>query len=112
MVFYGLKTCDTCRKAQKDLAAAGVSFTGVDIRADGVCPERLSQWVETLGWQKLLNTRSTTWRNLPDTDRQNIHAGKAVRLMSQNPALIKRPVIEKEDHIHVGWTVETKSVLL
>jgi len=112
MNFYGLKTCDTCRKAQKELAAAGKDFDVIDVRADGVSAKKLRAWTEKTDWQKLLNTRSTTWRGLDDSDKVDMTVEKAIRLMVANPTLIKRPVIEKGDAVYVGWTPVTKAAVL
>ncbi len=103
MKFYGLKTCDTCRKAQKALKAAGQDFEVVDVRADGVSSDKLREWTQSLAWKTLLNTRSTTWRNLPDADKADIDMDKAITLMVAHPTLIKRPVIEKDGQVSVGW---------
>lgn len=111
MKFYGLKTCDTCRKAQKELRAAGIEFEVTDVRADGVGANKLTKWTKQIDWKKLLNTRSTTWRNLDADDKENIDAAKAITLMATNPTLIKRPVIEHEGKLLVGWTPQTKSNL-
>ena len=111
MIFYGLKTCDTCRKAQKQLRAAHIEFEIIDVRADGVSADKLTEWTEQVDWKKLLNTRSTTWRNLDADDKENIDAAKAITLMATNPTLIKRPVIENEGKLLVGWTAQTKSNL-
>ncbi len=109
MKFYGLKTCDTCRKAQKELRAAGVEFDSIDVRADGVSADKLSEWISKIDWKKLLNTRSTTWRNLDANEKENVDAEKAVKLMAANPTLIKRPVIEIGGDVLVGWSAETKA---
>lgn len=112
MIFYGLKTCDTCRKAQKELSAVGKSFEVIDVRADGVSADKLRGWTKKIDWQKLLNTRSTTWRGLDDADKAGVTGEKAIALMATHPTLIKRPVIEVNDAIYVGWTPETKAAVL
>jgi len=112
MIFYGLKTCDTCRKAQKELRVADKTFTVIDVRADGVSVEKLTAWTNKTDWQKLLNTRSTTWRGLSETDKNTVDMAKAITLMAAHPTLIKRPVIEMGDNIYVGWTAETKAAVL
>lgn len=111
MKFYGLKTCDTCRKAQKELRAASIEFDVIDVRADGVSADKLFDWASMVDWKKLLNTRSTTWRNLPVSDKDGVDAAKAVKLMAANPTLIKRPVIEVGGDVFVGWSADTKSNL-
>ncbi len=112
MIFYGLKTCDTCRKAQKELRAAGVDFEVVDVRADGVSADKLREWASKTDWKKLLNTRSTTWRNLDASDKDGVDEAKAVRLMTAHPTLIKRPVIEMGGNVYVGWSTHTKAEFL
>lgn len=112
MIFYGLKTCDTCRKAQKELSAAGKNFDVIDVRADGVSVEKLEEWTKQVDWQKLLNTRSTTWRGLGDAEKADITVEKAIILMAAHPTLIKRPVIEFGDALYVGWTPTTKAEVL
>ena len=109
MKFYGLKTCDTCRKAQKELRAAGVEFEVIDVRADGVSADKLQEWTGKVDWKKLLNTRSTTWRNLDASEKDGVDEAKSITLMAANPTLIKRPVIEVDGDVFVGWTAETKS---
>ncbi|PHR60622.1 MAG: ArsC family transcriptional regulator [Robiginitomaculum sp.] len=112
LTFYGLKTCDTCRKAQKELIAAGHDITVVDVRADGVSADKLSEWATKVEWKKLFNTRSTTWRNLDAADKEDLDQAKAIALMVTYPTLIKRPVIENGDSVTVGWTKDVKALLL
>ena len=112
MKFYGLKTCDTCRKAQKELRATGLEFEVVDVRADGVSAEKLGEWTSKIDWKKLLNTRSTTWRSLDASDKDDVDAAKAIILMAANPTLIKRPVIEMDGDVLVGWTADVKAELI
>lgn len=112
IIFYGLKTCDTCRKAQKELTAAGHDFTIVDVRADGVSAETLVEWAKLVEWKTLLNTRSTTWRNLSDVEKSDVDAEKAIALMAGHPTLIKRPVIDNGGAVTVGWTSVVKAEFL
>lgn len=111
MIFYGLKTCDTCRKAQKELGAAGIDFNYIDVRADGIKLDKIRQWAEKTDWKKLLNTRSTTWRQLSEKDKADLDKDKAISLMCEHATLIKRPVIEKNDQVFVGWKANTKTEL-
>ena len=108
---YGLKNCDTCRKALKALSAAGRAHEFVDVRADGVSREQISAWASAAGWQKLLNTKSTTWRGLPDGDKQDVDEAKAVALMAEHPTLLKRPVIEADGTVTVGWSADVQAGL-
>ena len=112
MKFYGLKTCDTCRKAQKELRAAGHEFDVIDVRADGVSAEKLAAWAGKVDWNSLLNTRSTTWRGLDESEKTGVDQAKAIALMAENPTLIKRPVIEKDGVVYVGWKADTKAAVL
>ena len=116
LTVYHLKTCDTCRKAIKSLSAAGHELTLIDVRADGVPAADLVRFEKAIGWEKLLNTRSTTWRGLEAADKADMDAAKAAALMSEHPTLIKRPVIERHDSqgdalITVGWTKDVQADL-
>ncbi|WP_171098248.1 ArsC/Spx/MgsR family protein [Ruegeria sp. HKCCD7255] len=102
MRLYGLKTCDTCRKALKSLPNAEF----FDVRAEGVPKSVLSQAFETFG-KALLNTRSTTWRDLDETQR----ARPPLELLVDHPTLMKRPLIENEGALFLGWTEETRKGL-
>lgn len=99
---YGLKNCDTCRKAVKALPEA----TLVDVRADGVPTALMAQAYEQFG-QALINTRSTTWRGLDEDARQ----GEPLELLAAHPALMKRPLITAGDTMFLGWTAQTQAAL-
>ncbi|HXI86832.1 MAG TPA: Spx/MgsR family RNA polymerase-binding regulatory protein [Parvularculaceae bacterium] len=101
---YGLKTCDTCRKALKALEAKRKSAAFHDLRAEGASKAQLEKWAKAAGWEKLLNKASTTWRSLPDKDKEKIDAKKALALMAAHPTLVKRPVIEANGKTFVGWS--------
>ena len=112
LTVYHLKTCDTCRKAIKAMAAAGHDLTLIDVRADGVPAGELTRIEKAIGWEKLLNTRSTTWRGLSEGDKVGMDASKAVALMTEHSTLIKRPVIIREaGPITAGWTKEVQAEL-
>ena len=83
MNFYGLKTCDTCRKARKALDAAGVKYSYKDVRDDGVTKTQLTKWAKAAGWDKLLNKSSTTWRGLSDAEKDGVNEKRAVALRSR-----------------------------
>lgn len=112
MKLFGLKNCDTCRKALKALQEAGHQPGFHDVRADGVGHEDLGKWAAAAGWEKLLNTRSTTWRSLATPRKENLDAAKAMALMAEYPTLIKRPVIEADGAVYVGWGPATQAALL
>jgi arsenate reductase len=107
IVINGLKNCDTCRKALKDVAAKGGEARLRDVRAQPVSAQEVGAWHAQFG-DALLNTRSTTWRGLSEEER----AGDPVALMMEHPALIKRPVIEAPaGSLLLGWTPATKAAL-
>lgn len=111
IVLYGIPNCDTVRKARKALDAAGVEHRFHDFRKDGLDEARLRRWVEALGWEALVNRRGTTWRQLPEEQRQSLDIEAAIALMGEHPALIKRPVIEHGGSVTVGWTSDIASAL-
>jgi len=102
MVIYGLKNCDSCRKALKLATDAGVAHRFHDLRADGLPPGRLQRWLASAGWEALVNRRSTTWRGLTQAERTVAESGDAAALLERHPTLIKRPVIEAGDKVIVG----------
>lgn len=102
MEIYGLKTCDTCRKAIKALPDAQF----VDVRADGIPDHVMQVALKTFG-DKLVNTRSTTWRGLSDDERQ----GTPQVLLCAHPTLMKRPLIANGDSLHLGWTKDVQAAL-
>lgn len=102
MKVYGLSTCDTCRKARK--ALSGAEF--VDVRADGLPSDVLEKAFEAFG-DKLLNTKSKTWRELPEDARQ----GTPVQLIATHPLLMKRPLIERAGQLYLGWTKDVQEAL-
>ncbi|MDO6480372.1 ArsC/Spx/MgsR family protein [Shimia thalassica] len=102
MRLYGLKNCDTCRKALKTLN--DVEF--VDVRADGVPVEVLEKAFAAFG-SALVNTRSTTWRGLTEEER----AKPALDLLAEHPTLMKRPLIERDGEFFLGWTTDVQSTL-
>ena len=111
IVVYGLKNCDTCRKAIKWLEAEGKDTHLVDLRIDPINSQMLEKWVELIGWEKLLNRRSTTWRNLSNLEKQQINKIKACVLMLACPTLIKRPVFVYDGQLLVGFSDKEKAIL-
>ena len=94
ITIYGIKNCDTMKKARAWLADHGVDYAFHDYKARGIDRLHLEKWAKQLGWETLLNRSGLTFRNLPDEDRQDIDAEKAIELMLANPSMIKRPVLE------------------
>lgn len=114
ITLYGLKTCDTCRKARKALEAAGKPVSFIDLRTDDELSSRLPEWLNAAGAAVLVNKKSTTWRGMSAEDRQLADGGGAdvAALLAAHPSLIKRPVLVTDTgDLHVGWTVEAQSAL-
>lgn len=102
MILYGLKNCDTCRKALKQLPQAHL----VEVRGEGVPPAVLSEALAQFG-DRLVNTRSTTWRGLSEAER----SAAPLELLQQHPTLMKRPLIAVEDRLYLGWDKSTQEAL-
>lgn len=103
IILYGIPNCDTVKKARKWLDAAGVTHRFHDVRKDGLDAARLNVWVDALGWEALLNRSGTTFRKLPDAAKADLDAGKAAALMLAEPAMIRRPVVEYDSGLLVGF---------
>ena len=103
ITLYGIPNCDTVKKAQRWLQANEVEFSFHDFRKDGLTEAQLNEWVATLGWEVLLNKRSTSWRALTDDVKNNIDEASAIREMLAAPTLIKRPVLATENGLKVGF---------
>jgi len=111
IVFFGLGTCESCRKARRWLEAGGHDYRFVDLRADGLAEETLAGWIDALGWEALLNRRSTSWRSLDPSERADLDSGRAFALMREMPTLIKRPVFDLGGRILVGFEESTKAAI-
>ncbi|SDJ45118.1 transcriptional regulator, Spx/MgsR family [Ferrimonas sediminum] len=103
MILFGIKNCDTVKKARKHLESHNTAFDFHDFRELGLSAETLEQWLEKVEWKQLLNTRSTSWRQLSDDDKADINQAKAVTLMLANPTLVKRPVLVSGQTVTVGF---------
>jgi arsenate reductase len=112
IILFGLKNCDTCKKALKTLSAAGLEVHFVDIRAGADLAEKVPAWLLAVGAEALVNKRSTTWRGLGGVERDKADDERAASLLIDNPTLIKRPVIESGDQVHVGWTEIVRGKIL
>lgn len=104
--FYGIPNCDTVRKARAWLDQRKIAYVFHDYKKEGADPARLNQWSDAAGWEALLNRRGTTFRALPDADKADIDRAKALRLMEAHPSLIKRPVVEHEAGVLVGFDAD------
>jgi arsenate reductase len=94
MTIYGIKNCDTMKKARAWLDKRGVAYAFHDYKTSGIERERLEQWCKKVGWETLLNRVGTTFRKLPDKDKNGLDAKTAVALMLAQPSMIKRPVLD------------------
>lgn len=113
MDVYGIKTCDTCRKARRWLDEAGIAYRWHDLREAPPDAATLDRWIDRLTAERLINRRSTTWRGLDDDQRAAADSAEGAReLLSEHPTLIKRPVIEAGKVMMVGFTNDTQRTLL
>lgn len=104
MILYGISNCDTVKKARRWLDEQGVAYRFHDVRKDGLDAERLQHWIDALGWEKLINKAGTTFRKLPEEQKQGLDAASAKALMLDQPAMIRRPVVDAGDTISVGFS--------
>ncbi|MCF6235977.1 MAG: ArsC family reductase [Gammaproteobacteria bacterium] len=104
---YGIKNCDTVRKAIKWLNNQGIEHTFHDFRKDGIDETTLHHWIASAGWETVLNKRGLSWRQLSDEDKKNIDDNKAMKLILENPTLVKRPVLAHQDEIYIGFNEDT-----
>jgi arsenate reductase len=108
ITIYGIKNCDTMKKARAWLEKNGVDYAFHDYKAEGIAPAQLEAWVKKLGWETLLNRAGTTFRKLPDKDKNGLDARKATALMLAQPSMIKRPVLDLgRGKLLVGFAPET-----
>ena len=104
LTVYGIKSCDTCRKARKYLAENDIEFRFHDVRDDGLDIQMLERWSGRIEWEKLLNRQSLTWRKIPEVDREGMTKNRAFALMLDQPTLMKRPVLEAPHFMAVGFS--------
>lgn len=102
-VLYGIPNCDTVKKARKWLDNHHIDYRFHDFRKDGLEETTVSRWAGLAGWETLLNRRGTTWRQLPESVKDGVNETSAIPLMTEQPTLIKRPVLELNGTIHVGF---------
>lgn len=106
ITMYGIKNCDTIKKARTWLEDKGLGYAFHDYKASGIDQARLTGWVDKLGWEVLLNRAGTTFRKLPDADRADIDEAKAIALMEAQPSMIKRPVLDVDGDLLVGFKAD------
>jgi arsenate reductase (glutaredoxin) len=96
ITLYGIPNCDTVKKARVWLAARGVDYAFHDYKKAGVDEAQIARWANAAGWEKVLNRAGTTFKKLPEDQKANLDADKAVAIMAANPSGIKRPIVEKD----------------
>ena len=106
ITIYGIKNCDTMKKARAWLDGHGVAYDFHDYKAAGIGKEKLKAWSDQVGWETLLNRAGTTFRKLPDADKEGLNERKALALMLAQPSMIKRPVLEQGSKLLVGFKPE------
>lgn len=106
VTIYGLATCDTTRAARKWLEAKKVAYSFHDVRENGLTKPLVERWVKQLGWEKVLNKVSTTWRELPEKEKASVDEKKAVALLLDHPTLVKRPVLDRSGELMLGFKPE------
>jgi arsenate reductase len=106
ITIYGIKNCDTMKKARAWLDGHGVGYDFHDYKIAGIAKEKLKQWSEELGWETLLNRSGTTFRKLPDADKAGLNEKKALALMQAQPSMIRRPVLDLGGKLLVGFKPE------
>ena len=111
ITIYGIKNCDTMKKARAWLDGHKIAYRFHDYKAQGIDKATLDKWVKAAGWEVLLNRAGTTFRKLPDADKAGLTAPKAVALMLAQPSMIKRPVLDKDGALTVGFKPESYKAL-
>ena len=107
ITIYGIKNCDTMKKARAWLDKHDVGYAFHDYKSEGIDRDRLERWAAAVGWETLLNRAGTTFRKLPDKDKTSVTEKKAIALMLDQPSMIKRPVLEVRGKVIVGFKPET-----
>jgi Spx/MgsR family transcriptional regulator len=103
---YGIKNCDTIKKARKWLSDNGVDYNFHDVRVDGIDAATIEQWIDQAGWETVLNRRGTTWRKLDSTVQEATNQDTVTALLLEHPAMIKRPVLDVDGTVSIGFKAE------
>ncbi|MDM3872220.1 ArsC family reductase [Porticoccus sp. W117] len=107
ITLYGINNCDTVKKARRWLEENGIDYRFHDFRVDGLTANQVTDWSQQLGWETLVNKRSTTWKQLDETERATMDANSSINAMVEHPTLIKRPVLDNNGELLVGFKPET-----
>jgi arsenate reductase (glutaredoxin) len=100
---YGIRNCDTMKKAFAWLDEHRVAYEFHDYKKDGVPPGKLAGWAKRAGWEKLANTRGPTWRKIPPAERSALDERRALKLLGENSSAIRRPIVEAGDRLLIGF---------
>lgn len=112
IALYGIKNCDTMKKARAWLDGHGIAYVFHDYKTEGIDRAKLQDWLGEVGWETLLNRAGTTFRKLPDKDREGLTEKKAVAFMLTRPSMIKRPVLEADGKVLIGFRPEAYAAAL
>lgn len=110
-IIYGIRNCDTMKKARAWLESRGIAHEFHDYKVSGIAADRLASWVKQAGWEVLLNRAGTTFRKLPEAAKADLTEARAMKLMLEQPSMIKRPVLERGKTLLVGFSPERYSAL-
>ena len=103
ITLYGIKNCDTIKKARQWLDRNGIEYHFHDFRIDGLERPQAQRWVEQLGWETVVNRRSTSWKQLDNNARETMDTASAIAAIVDNPTLVKRPLLDFDSHFHSGF---------
>jgi arsenate reductase len=106
ITIYGIKNCDTMKKARAWLDGHGIAYGFHNYKTEGIAKDKLRQWCDELGWETLLNRAGTTFRKLPDVDKEGLNERKALALMLAQPSMVKRPVLDLGGKVLAGFKPE------
>ncbi len=104
---YGIKNCDTIKKARRYLDANSVDYAFHDYRSDGIDEKLVLSFIKVLGWENVLNKRGTTWRKLDEKTKESTDEGNIAALLCEHPAMIKRPILKVGTKLHLGFSKST-----
>lgn len=103
MTMYGIRNCDTIKKARAWLESQGVDYRFHDYKSEGIAREQLEAWCREMGWEAILNRSGTTFRKLPESEKADLNEGRAIALMLAQPSMVRRPVLEAGGKLLVGF---------
>ena len=112
ITLYGIPGCDTVKKARAWLDARGIAFAFHDYKKLGADPERIARWCQVAGWKKVLNRSGTTFRKLPEADKEGLDEARAIALLCAQPSCIRRPVVEHPGGLLIGFAADEWDAVL